>query len=145
VSMTNGTTNGTTKHPTEADVRGVEHNIDDIRQHLGELVGELNRRRREAMDLKLQFHRRPVTLVLTAVAAVGVIAGAIALVVLHWHHRRTLVGRADRMRGALRRVARRPELLAESEPTVGHKVAAAGGTAIAAALGKHLVKKLVSA
>lgn len=139
-------TNGVTKHhPTEADARGMESNIDEIRDHLGALVSELDRRRRDAMDLKLQFRRRPVTLVLAAVAAVGMLAGAVALVVVHWHHRRSLVGRADRMRVALRRVARRPELLAEPEPTVRHKIAAAGGTALASVLAKHLAKRLVSA
>jgi hypothetical protein len=138
-------TNGTTKHPTEADVRGAERGIDEIRDHLGDLMTELNRRRREVMDLKLQFQRRPVAMVLGAVVLVGVLAGTITLIALHWHRRRSLPGRADRMRAALRRVARRPELLAEPEPTVSHKVAAAGGSAIASALGKQLVKKLVSA
>jgi hypothetical protein len=140
------TTNGITKHhPTEADARGLETNIDEIRDHLGALVSELDRRRRDAMDLKLQFHRRPVTLVLVAVAAVGMLAGAIALVVTQWHRRRSLVGRADRMRAALRRVARRPELLAEHEPTVGHKIAAAGGSTLASVLAKQLARRLVSA
>jgi hypothetical protein len=137
--------NGITKHPTEADARGIEHDVDEVREHLGALMGELNRRRREAMDVKLQYQRHPVRMVLGAVVFVTLVAGTIALLVARRHHRRSLAGRAQRMRRALHRVAERPELIADPEPTVSHKVAVAGGTALASILGKQLAKKLVSA
>jgi len=138
--------NGVTKHhPTEADARVLERNIDEMRDHLSELLNELNRRRRDAMNIRLQMQRRPVAVVLTAVAVVGAIAGIVALAITRWHHRRSLLGRADRMRLALRRIAAHPELLAEPEATVSHKIAAAGGTALASVLGKQLAKRLVSA
>jgi hypothetical protein len=137
--------NGVTKHhPTEADARVLEHNIDEMRDHLGDLLSELNRRRRDAMNLRLQLQRRPAAVVLAAVAVVGAIAGLVALAVTHWHRRRSLVGRAGRMRVALRRIAAHPELLAEPEATVSHKIAAAGGTALASVLAKQLAKRLVS-
>jgi hypothetical protein len=137
--------NGVSKHhPTEADAVGLEHDLDAAREHLGDLLGELNRRRKDALNLRLQLQRRPVAVVVTAVAVVGAIAGVVALVVSRWHHRRSLVGRAERMRLALHRITRHPELLADPEPPLSHKIAAAGGTAVASVLGKQIAKRLVS-
>jgi hypothetical protein len=137
--------NGVIKHhPTEADAVGLEHDLDAARDHLGELLGELNRRRKDAMNLRLQLQRRPVAVVLTAVAVIGAIAGVVALVVTRRHHRRSFAGRAERMRLAFRRISRHPELLADPEPPVSHKIAAAGGTAVASVLGKQLAKRLLS-
>ncbi len=53
---------------------------DEVRQtrgHLDELVGDLNRRRREAMDLKLQARRHPRAAL--AVVAAPVVLGTIFL------------------------------------------------------------------
>jgi hypothetical protein len=138
-------TNGTAKHhPTEADARRIEQNIDETRDHLGDLLTELNRRRRDALNIRLQMQRRPAAVVLAAVAVVGALAGIVVLAVHRRHRRRSLGGRADRMRVALRAIASHPELLAQREPTVSRKVAAAGGSAVASVLGKALAKRLVS-
>jgi hypothetical protein len=48
-----------------------------------------------------------------------------------------------RLRKALRRISAHPEQLA-GPPSVSRKVAAAGGSAIASALGKRLARRLVS-
>jgi hypothetical protein len=58
--------------------------------------------------------------------------------------RRSIRLRVGQLRGALRRIAKHPERLAEGGPSVSRRVAAAGGSAIASVLGKRLAQRLVS-
>ena len=49
------------------------------------------------------------------------------------------------LQDALRRIGAHPERVAERTPKVSRKMLAAGGSAIAAAVGKRIAKRLVSA
>ena len=53
----------------EATERAIEQDIDRLRDQLDGMVGELDRRRHEALDVRLQLRRHG-----TAVATVGVVA-----------------------------------------------------------------------
>ena len=129
----------------ENEVDSLEHEVDRIRNNIGELVRELNHRRHEALDLRLQFREHAGRLVLVGVAVAALIAGTIALSVARIRRRRSIKTRVTRLRDALRRIAAHPERVAERQPNVPRKVLAAGGSAIASALGKKLAKRLVSA
>ena len=138
-------------NPTREKVESLERDIDRIRDNVGDLVGELNQRRHDAFDLRLQFHRHARGFVLVAAAMVGAIAGAIALVLARRRHRHSLVGRTVRMRHAARgwrralgRMAAHPDRLLERGPSVSRKMAAAGGAAMASVIGKRLAMRLVS-
>jgi hypothetical protein len=138
-------------NPTHDKVEWLEQDVDRIRNNIGALIGELNQRRHEVFDLKLQFRRHRRGFVLVAVAVVGSIAGGIAFVLSRWRHRHSLAGRALRMRHAARgwrralgRMVAHPDRLLERGPSVSRKVAAAGGAAMASVLGKRLAKRLVS-
>jgi len=62
-----------TAHAPEADPRALEREIEQIRDEMGVLIGELDRRRHEITDVKLQAQRHPVA------AGVAVAAGALAV------------------------------------------------------------------
>ena len=129
----------------ENEVDSLEREVDRIRNNIGELVRELNHRRHEAFDLKLQFREHAGRLVLVGVAVATLIAGTIALAAARIRRRRSIRTRVSRLRDALRRIAAHPERVAERQPNVPRKLLAAGGTAIAAAVGKRLAKRFVSA
>ena len=128
----------------EHEVDGLEREVDRIRTNIAELVRELNHRRQDAFDLKLQFREHAGRLVLVGVAVAALIAGTIALAAARIRRRRSIKLRVTRLRDALRRIAAHPERVAERQPNVPRKLLAAGGTAIASALGKRLARRLVS-
>jgi hypothetical protein len=126
------------------EVDALERDVDRIRSNIGELIRELNYRRHEAFDLKLQFQRHAARVILAGVGMVAVVAGAIALAVARRRRQRSIGARMTRLRAALRRISAHPEELAGRQPSVSRKVAAAGGGAIASVLGKRLARRLVS-
>jgi hypothetical protein len=131
------------REPVSADA--LEDDVDRIRHNIGEMIRELDHRRRAAFDLRLQFREHTARLVLVGAAVLAVCAGVIALAVSRRRGRRTLRARAGRLGHALRRVLAHPEKLGEGRPSIPRKAAAAGGSAMASVLGKRLAQRLVSA
>jgi hypothetical protein len=129
---------------SEHEVDELEREVDRIRGNIADLIRELNHRRHEALDLRLQFREHAGRMLLVGAVVVATIAGGIALVLSRLRRRRSIRLRVGQLRGALRRIAKHPERLAETGPSVSRKVAAAGGSAIASVLGKRLAKRLVS-
>ena len=127
------------------EVEQLEHDVDLIRANLGDLIGELNTRRRDALDIRLQFQRHAGRLILVGAVVIAMVAGGIALFVSSRRRRQSFSARASRLGKALRRAVAHPEHLAERRPSVPRKIAAAGGGALAAAVGKQLARRLVSA
>jgi hypothetical protein len=77
--------------------------IDATRDDLGTYVSELDRRRHEALDFKLQVKKHPVVVIGVGVVIIAAVAGAVALTV---HARRDTLGR--RVKRALARIAPSP-------------------------------------
>jgi hypothetical protein len=127
------------------EVERLEQEVDQIRGNIGGLIRELNHRRHEALDIKLQFRRHAGRVVLVGVAVVALVAGGIALFAARLRRRHSIRARVNRLRTALRRIAAHPERVAERTPTVSRKMMAAGGGAIASAFGKRIAKRLISA
>jgi len=126
------------------EVDRLEQEVDRIRGNIGELVRELNHRRHEAFDLKLQLRRHTARVVLAGVALIGLVVGGIAYAAARVRRRRSIRARVNRLREALRRIGAHPERVAKETPSVSHKLLAAGGGAIATAVGKKIAKRLVS-
>lgn len=131
-------------------VEHLEKDVERIRDNIGALIGELNQRRHDAFDLKLQFRRHTRGFVVVVAALVCSIAGSIAFALARRRRRRSLTGRARRLQMAMHRLRRtfgrivaHPDRL-EHGPGVTRKVAAAGGAAMASVLGKRLAQRLVS-
>jgi len=126
------------------EIQRLEQDVDQIRGRIGALVRELDHRRHDAFNLKLQFRYHAGRLVLVGVALAALVTAGVALVAARVRRRRSIKTRVRRLRDALRRVGAHPERVAERTPTVSRKVLAAGGAAIASTLGKRIAKRLAS-
>jgi hypothetical protein len=119
------------------DVRRVSGEIATIRNELGSLVAELDRRRHEAFDLKLQARKHPVAVAVAAGGAALVLGGLIALVVRSRRNARRPSTRMRETRRAMARLLEHPDRVA-AEPSIPNKiltgVAVAAGTAFAKAM-----------
>ncbi len=77
------------------DPQLLERQIEGLRGELSGLVGELDRRRREAVDIPLQIRRHPLSFAAVVLSAAGLIAGIVAL------RRRRRPTRWDHLRACL--------------------------------------------
>jgi hypothetical protein len=130
----------------EKPAKEIEREIDDVRVRLDKTLAELDRRRHELMDVKLQVRKHPETLAIAAGVLV-LAAGGIYLAVRRTQKRNEPLERARRFRLATKRAVTRavehPERVAR-EPPVWEKIAAAVGTTIAVALTKRLLDRTLS-
>lgn len=109
-----------------AQVRRASGEVEALRGELVTLVDELDRRRRELFDLRLQARRHPVVVAVAAGAAALLVGGLVARALRPRRERaRSLDGR--RRHGAAR--------------TLTGELLAAAGTAAGAALGRRLVER----
>lgn len=63
-----------------AEVNRLRTKIDATREELGTYLSELDRRRHEALDLKLQIRKHPGVLIGAGVAVAGIVTGAVVMV-----------------------------------------------------------------
>jgi len=114
-----------------------------LRGDLGDLVGELDRRRHEALDVRLQIRRHP----LLAASVVGVLAlaagGLVAVVVAGRRRRSRPVERARALRRALGRMARHPEEF-HRKPGVAERLAVSALTVAATTLARRVIEQRVA-
>ncbi len=129
--------------PRDGDVGRVAGEIDVLRHELGGLVSELDRRRHEALDVRLQMRRHPVLVAAVATVAALLVGGAIALVVRDARQRRHPTRRAREVRDAFSRLVSNPRQVA-SQPSISNKVATAVGVAIATTVAKRLLDRAVT-
>jgi len=158
ISAGNGVTITRKPDPVPETPAQLENDIEEIRNHLGDVAGELDRRRHRLFDLRGQVRKRakPIAIGAAALAAMG-------LGLLWWRSRsrRTAGGR---LVSSLR--ARLPEGAASGEwfdglrarvaetihptpPTHAVrsslvKISTAGAAAVVSVLGKHLAGQLAS-
>ena len=120
----------------ETEAQRLEEKVEAIRDNLGGLVGELDRRRHRLTATA----RSALPYVAGAVAAVGLaITGALA-----WR-RRKRPSRGGRLITALQRAAAHPDRVARNQPSVAKKIIAAGGAAAASVLVRRLAEKVAAA
>jgi hypothetical protein len=113
-----------------------------VRDELDGLLAELDRRRHDALDVRLQLRRHSLGAALTMLALVTTTAGGVWLGV--WRHRRRagLTAQAGRLRHAISRITEHPERV-PAEPTMAGKIVTAAASAAAAALVKKLLERAV--
>lgn len=119
--------------------------ISRIRDELGALVGELDRRRRELLDVRGHVRRHPAAASLAAAAVVAILGGSVALLVYNTHRKQRAAYRAKQLRIALGRMVDHPERVARGEAPPGEKILAAVGTAVATLLVKQALARAVPA
>jgi hypothetical protein len=98
----------------EPSPRDLEQEIGEIRDELGGLVGELDRRRHEALDWRLQVRRHRRGIAIAAGATIAAVAGVVMLRRSLRRRREMPVHRAATLLHALQRIAREPEALARA-------------------------------
>jgi hypothetical protein len=128
--------------PEGPEVGRVAGEIDVLRDELGGLVSELDRRRHEALDLRLQMKRHPVLIATVATVAALLVGGALALIVRTAQQQRRPTARAREVRRALSRLVEHPRRVA-AEPSITNKIVAAVGVAVATALAKRLLERTI--
>jgi hypothetical protein len=111
-----------------------------VREELDTLVAELDRRRHEMFDVRLQLRRHAVGAGLTAFALVATAAGGVWLTHLRRRRRARLTAKAGRFYHALSRMTEHPERVA-TESTIPTKIATAAASAAVAALVKKLLER----
>jgi hypothetical protein len=124
--------------------RELETEITEIRSRLDHSLSELDRRRHELTDVRLQVRRHPLVAVGVGVTVVALLGG-VAYAVYAARQRNKPIPKARRFRHALSRMIDKPEKVAKSEPTVPEKILAAAGTAAATMLVKKMMERAFNA
>ena len=125
------------------DVRRVAGEIEVLRGDIGSLVAELDRRRHEMFDLRLQAKRHPVVVIAAAATAALVLGGVLAVAVRSRRERHRPSARAREVRDALARLLDHPDRVA-AETSLTDKILGAAGIAAGTTLAKRLVARMVT-
>ena len=124
--------------------RELETEITEIRTRLDRSLAELDKRRHEMTDVKLQVRRHPMVAVAAGVTVLALLGG-VAYAVYAARERNKPVSKARRLKHAIGRMMDEPEKVAKAEPTVGKKILAAAGTAAATMIVKKLMERAFDA
>jgi hypothetical protein len=120
--------------------REIEREIEHLRTRLDRSLAELDRRRHELTDVKLQMRKHPQVFI-GAGAAVALLLGGIGFAVWRSRKREELPNKARRIRIAFGRASDEPEKVARGEAPAWEKILAAVGTTIAVSVTKKLLER----
>ena len=120
--------------------RKLEKEIEHLRTRLDRSLAELDRRRHELTDVKLQLRRHPQVAVGAGVVLLA-LAGGVVFGVWRAHKREELPAKARRIRIAIGRAVEKPHKVARGEAPVWEKILAAVGTTVAVSLTKKLIER----
>ena len=123
--------------------REIEREIEHLRSRLDRSLAELDKRRHQLTDVRLQVRRHPGALI-GAGGALVLVIGGIAFAVVRAQRRDRLPARAHRFRIALGRAVDHPEKVARGDAPWWEKILAAVGTAVAVGLTKKLLDRAMS-
>lgn len=122
----------------------IERKVEEVRDNLTGIASELDRRRHEVFDLKLQLRRHGLAIGLCAAAVAALVGGSVGLTAWSRARRARLMSRAHRLRVALARMIAHPDDVARPAPNVGKKVAAAVVSAAAGVAAKAVAQRLAT-
>jgi hypothetical protein len=120
--------------------REIEREIEQLRTRLDRSLAELDRRRHELTDVKLQMRRHPAVFIGAGAVAI-LMLGGIGFAIYRSRKREELPQKAKRLRLAIRRAVDEPHKVARADPPVWEKVVAAVGTTIAVTLTKKILER----
>jgi hypothetical protein len=125
-----------------SDPAELEKEVIAARAGLDRLIGELDRRRHALFDVRGQLRRHPVPIILGGLAVAAAVGGAITLLIVRQRRRDAWPRRVQRLRRSIAAAIRHPDRN-HDEPSAGHKIGVAGGTAAASLLAKAATKRLL--
>lgn len=131
---------GTARVEENKPPREIEREIEHLRTRLDRSLAELDRRRHELTDVKLQMRKHPQVFI-GAGAVVVLMLGGVAFAVWRSRKREELPQKARRFRVALGRAVDKPEKVARGEAPAWEKIVAAVGTTIAVSVTKKLLER----
>ncbi|HEY2030131.1 MAG TPA: hypothetical protein VGH20_13080 [Myxococcales bacterium] len=137
--MGSGTT-GVENPVADKPAREIEREIEDVRTRLDKSLAELDRRRHELTDVKLQIQRHPEVLYIAGGVAV-LLLGGVYLAVRRAQKREEPMEKARRFRRATHRAIEHPEKVARGDAPVWEKIMASVGTTVAVAVTKRLLDR----
>jgi hypothetical protein len=120
--------------------REIERDIEHLRVRLDHSLAEIDRRRHELMDVRLQMRRHPLVFV-GAGAVVVLLLGGVGYSIYRSRKREELPEKARRIRIAFGRAVDEPHKVARGEAPVWEKIVAAVGVTVATTLAKKLVER----
>jgi hypothetical protein len=120
--------------------RELESEIGEIRSRLDRSLAELDRRRHELTDVRLQMRRHPMVAVAAGVTVVALLGG-VAYAVWASRQRNKPISKARRLKHALSRMIDRRRKVAKPEPTIPEKIVGAVGVTVATMVAKKLVER----
>lgn len=122
----------------------LRRDIEANRREVVRIVEELDQRRRDLMDARLQFRRHRTT-ILAGALGFALLAGTSAFLIVR---RQQLRGRpsakARRLRYAVGRMIERPEYVARPSPSVRDKAMAAAASGASGIFAKKVAERLAS-
>ncbi len=138
--MGEGTVGLVVKEAEAKPAREIEREIEHLRTRLDRSLSELDRRRHELTDLKLQVRKHP-QIFIGAGAAAALIVGGIGFAIWRANKRDEVPQKARRLRIAFGRAVDQPEKVARGEAPAWEKILAAVGTTIAVSLTKKMLER----
>lgn len=130
-------------------MKEIAHEIDSLREEMTPIVEELDRRRRNALDWRLQAREHVVPVVVTTAVIVGAASWLIWQAVEERRERQRPVEKARRLRHAFSRMIDEPDRVASADPSgmrsLGIALARAAGTAAASVLARKAVERIAAA
>lgn len=120
--------------------REIEREIEYLRARLDRSLSELDRRRHELTDIRLQMRKHPRVFI-GAGAVVVLALGGVGFAIYRSRKREELPEKAKRLRIAFERAVEKPEKVARAEAPAWQKILAAVGTTIAVSLTKKIVER----
>ena len=138
--MGEGTVGLVVKEAEQKPAREIEREIAHLRTRLDRSLSELDRRRHELTDLKLQMRKHPQVFI-GAGAAAALIVGGIGFAIWRANKREEVPQKARRLRIAFGRAVDQPEKVARREAPAWEKILAAVGTTIAVSLTKKMLER----
>lgn len=130
---------GTTRVEEKAP-RQIEREIEHLRTRLDRSLAELDRRRHDLADVRLQMKKHP-QIFIGAGAVVALVLGGVAFAIWRAHERDKPVAKAHRLRIAFGRAVDQPEKVARGEAPVWEKILGAVGTTVAVSVTKKLLDR----
>jgi hypothetical protein len=121
-------------HVTIESSEQLENEVESIRGTIGQIASELDQRRRDLVNWRLQV-RRHARAIVSAAAGVIVLLGATAtLGALRGRRRPSLFAKAGRLREAFARIMEHPERVARRPPGIANQALAAAAASLSGAL-----------
>ena len=134
---------GKTDVNVEASPESLEQEVEAIRGNVTQIASELDHRRHELFDWRLQLRKHASAIALAATAAALLVGGTIGW--RTWHRRRNTrpLNKVRQLRLAFLRVVAHPERVARPQPSLGAKALSAAVTGTVGVLAKSLTQRIV--